>query len=138
MVKLTCDEASFRPVDSGSARWLDWDEDFALAQQAWPQDARLSRQEWEQARADGYCYCAIVEDGQVVSIAAEYRFSEEAWMVAAVKTAPPFRRRGYGKEVVSFVTAHILDAGRKATCETRDGNLAMIRTAESVGFRRCE
>jgi len=64
-----------------------------------------------------------------------WRYSEEAWEVAAVYTVPAFRRRGYGKAVVSFVTAHILDAGRLATCHTRVDNAAMIATAESVGFR---
>jgi hypothetical protein len=38
--------------------------------------------------------------------------------------------------VVSLVTAHILDVGRRATCTTAQDNLAMQRTAESVGFVR--
>ena len=55
-------------------------------------------------------------------------------MVAAVSTASAFQRRGYGKAVVSFITHGILDAGRVAFCQTREDNLPMIRTAESVGF----
>ena len=55
-------------------------------------------------------------------------------MVAAVSTALAFRQRGYGKAVVCFVTAHILEQGRKATLLTANMNVAMHKTAESVGF----
>ena len=44
------------------------------------------------------------------------------------------RRRGYGQAVVSFVTGHILAAGRLATCSTSSDNLAMQRMAEAFGF----
>lgn len=136
MITLTCDRSSFEPTDFSNVRWLDWDADFERAQRFWPPYAPLSRQIWDQARRDGYRYCAIIEGGEIAAIATEYRFSDEAWMVAAVRTGALFRRRGYGKSVVSFVAAHILAAGRLATCVTRDDNIAMIRTAESVGFRR--
>jgi hypothetical protein len=36
--------------------------------------------------------------------------------------------------VVAFVTAHILASGRLATCHIAPDNLAMIRTALSVGY----
>ena len=137
-MKLICDMGTFRPADTSKVRWLDWEADFTLAQQFWPPGVPLSKQDWQQARKDGYRYGAILEEGRIAAIAAERRFSEHAWMVAAVRTAPRLRRRGYGKSVVSFITAHILAAGRTATCGTRDDNVAMISTAESVGFKSSE
>jgi len=94
MITLTCDRTCLRAASVSDVRWLDWDEDFSLVQQFWPREFPLSRRVWDQARADGYRYCAIVEAGQIASIAAEYRFSDDAWMVAAVKTATASRRRG--------------------------------------------
>ena len=63
-----------------------------------------------------------------------WRYSETAWEAAAVRTQPDVCRRGYAKAAVSFVTAYILDSGRRATCTTGSDNLAMQRTARSVGF----
>ena len=85
---------------------------------------------------DGYEYAAIIAEGQIVSIAAVWRYSDDAWEAAAVSTNPESRRKRYAKTVVSFVSASILASGRKATCLTRSDNVAMQRTAESVGFYR--
>ncbi|MBN2391460.1 MAG: GNAT family N-acetyltransferase [Anaerolineae bacterium] len=134
-VELICTLSDFHPASASHVHWLDWEQDFALAQAFWPPDLPLTPEIWAEARDLGYHYCAIVEDGQIASIAAEYRCVDDAWMVAAVGTAPAFRRCGYAKAVVSFVTQGILDAGRVAFCQTREDNLPMIRTAESVGFR---
>jgi RimJ/RimL family protein N-acetyltransferase len=133
-VELTCTSTDFRPAATSCVRWLDWEQDFALAQAFWPPEFPLTPEIWAEARDLGYHYCAIVEDGQIASVAAEYRCADEAWMVAAVMTATVFQRRGYAKAVVSFVTQEILDAERTAFCLTRQDNLPMIRTAESVGF----
>jgi predicted GNAT family acetyltransferase len=116
-------------------RWLDWDQDYPLARAFWPPDFPLTQEVWEEARALGYRYYAIVEGDEIASIAAEWRYSDEAWDVAAIVTAPAYRRQGYAKSVVSFVTGQILEAGRVATCTTQHDNIAMIRTAESVGFQ---
>ena len=133
-VKLRCTREQFRPGTIDRVRWLDWDRDYPLARAFWPPDMPLAREVWDEARALGYHYCAIVEEDEIASIAAEWRYSDGAWEVAAVRTAPAYRRRGYARSVVSFVTAQILDAGRVATCTTGHENIAMIRTAESVGF----
>jgi predicted GNAT family acetyltransferase len=96
----------------------------------------LSREDWEQNRTEGFRYCAIVEQEAIAALAAVWTYSETHWEVAAVSTAPAFRKIGYGKAVVSFVTAHILAHGRKATLLTESTNVAMLKTAESVGFSR--
>ena len=97
----------------------------------------LAFADWRQAHQDGYRYCGIVEEGAIVAIAAAWRYSEEAWDAASVRTVEGHRRQGFGKAVVSFVAEHILSSGHLATCTTRPDNVAMIKTAESVGFKRC-
>ena len=131
---LICTPESFRPSDCSRVRWLDWENDYPLARAYWPQDPPLSREDWEQNRAEGFRYCAIVEHGAIAALAAVWTYSQTHWEVAAVSTAPASRQRGYGKALVCFVTAHILEQGRKATILTENTNIAMLKTAESLGF----
>ena len=131
---LICTLESFRPSDCSRVRWLDWENDYPLAQAYWPQDPPLSREDWEQNRAEGFRYCAIVEQEAIVALAAVWTYSQTHWEVAAVSTTPASRKIGYGKAVVCFVTAHILQQGHKATILTKNTNVAMLKTAESVGF----
>ena len=137
-VHYECTAATFRTAARYPARWLDWEDDFALAQVMWPETLPLTWEIWQEAREAGYRYCAAVEDGQVQAIAAVWRYSETAWEVAAVSTLPSARGRGYAAAVVSFATASILDAGRRATCTTAADNRAMQRTAERIGFQRIQ
>jgi GNAT superfamily N-acetyltransferase len=131
---LICTPASFRPTDCSHVRWLDWENDYPLARAYWPQDSPLSPEDWEQNRTEGFRYCAIIEQGAIAALAAVWTYSETHWEVAAVSTTPAARLRGYGKAVVCFVTAYILEHGRKATILTEKTNIAMLRTAQRVGF----
>lgn len=94
----------------------------------------MSQEDWEQNRADGFHYFAIVEQEAIAALAAVWMYSQTYWELAAVSTAPAFRKRGYGNAVVCFVTAYILEQGRKATILTESSNVAMLKTAQSVGF----
>ena len=137
MAHLLCTKETIIPVDGSGVRWLDPDADYGLAKTYWGelgQDLRQST--WRQAHEHGYRYAAIVQCERIISLAAVWRFSENAWDAAAVSTLEGYRRRGHAKRVVGFVAAHILDSGMAATCCTRDSNAAMIATAESVGYRR--
>ena len=78
----------------------------------------------------------MVEHRQLQAMAAVWRYSEDAWEVASVYTRPEVRGHGYAHAVVSFVTAAILSAGKRATCSAASGNPAMQRVAECVGFQR--
>jgi RimJ/RimL family protein N-acetyltransferase len=140
-VHYECTRATFRPSTAHRVRWLDWECDYDLASTIWPEESPLARETWQEAREMGYRYCGIAArcpagGERLLAIAAVWRYSEMAWEVAAVRTQPDARRRGYSKAVVSFVTAHILDKDRRATCTTGADNTAMQRTAESVGFCR--
>jgi predicted GNAT family acetyltransferase len=138
MVSLVCTKEDFLLVGNSSGiRWLDLEADEVLAAAYWRERGQdLSRATWEEAHASGFRYAALVQGGRIVSSAAAWRYSDAAWEVAAVGTLEAFRRRGYATRVVAFVTAHILDAGRVATCHTADENVAMRATARRVGFRR--
>ncbi len=133
---LVCDPKTFRPVDHSGVRWLDTERDYPLAAEFWPREIGLSLQDWQDARNQGYRYCAIVEGGRIVSLGAVWKYSRDRWEVAAIRTAPEFRGRGYAKRIVSFVTEHILASGRVPTCTVSAENVAMIRVVESVGFRK--
>ena len=78
---------------------------------------------------------AIIEEGRMISRAAIWQRSEDAWEVAAVSTVPEYRRKGYGEAVVRYCLAKILEAGKAATLTTRDSNTAMIKTAFKAGFK---
>jgi RimJ/RimL family protein N-acetyltransferase len=134
-VRYVCTRETFRPAEHAQVRWLTWDDDFSLVQGYWKAGGHtLTRDQWLEARSLGYTYCAIVQDECIISLAAVWRYSEAAWEAAAVSTRQEYRRQGMAKAVISFVTEHILDEGRVATCTTGEGNLAMRRTAEAVGF----
>jgi GNAT superfamily N-acetyltransferase len=142
-VRYECIPATFQPDASYPVRWLDWERDYALARTIWPAECPLSQATWQEARELGYRYCGVVDRGAVgrprlLAIAAVWRYAEQAWEAAAVRTQPGVRGRGLGKAVVSFATAHILESGRRATCTTCSDNLAMQRTAESVGYFRSD
>ena len=138
-VRYECTPATFQPNTDHNVRWLDWKRDDVLARTIWPDERPLSRETWLEARELGYRYCGVVVQGiagkqRLLAIAAVCCYSETAWEAAAVRTQADARRHGYAKAVVSFVTAHILDHGRRATCTTGRDNVAMQKTAESVGF----
>jgi predicted GNAT family acetyltransferase len=136
MIHFSCRPKNFIPTAGGGVRWLDQDADFVLAQAYWRELGQtLTRKTWETAHQFGYTYAGLLAGSRIVSCAAVWRYSPQCWEVAAVSTLPDFRRQGYAKRVVSFITEYILSSGKLATCGTDDDNLAMIATALSVGFQ---
>jgi predicted GNAT family acetyltransferase len=136
MIHLICAPADFRPPEVGAVRWLERDADYTLARDLWATRGQgLSEADWCEAHDLGYTYAAIVEDGKIIACTAVWRYSEQSWEVAAVMTREGYRRHGYAKQVVAFVTAYILQQGHRPTCTTQDDNVAMLATARSVGFQ---
>jgi predicted GNAT family acetyltransferase len=136
MISFVCSVQDLIPVDATGIRWLKQAADYVLARAYWRGHGQdLSRATWLEAHASGYRYAALVQGGKILSCAAAWRYSDEAWEVAAVGTLDEFRRQGYATRVVAFVTAYILAAGRVATCHTGEDNAAMQATARRVGFR---
>jgi GNAT superfamily N-acetyltransferase len=124
-------------VDTSIVRWLIVPDDFNLFQLLWNKyGPNLTLDEWKSYYANGYSYCSIIINGEIIANAAAWKYSDTAWETAAVSVLPEFRKRGYGKAIVAFVTEYILKSGRIATCTTSEGNIAMQETALSVGFCR--
>jgi predicted GNAT family acetyltransferase len=117
-------------------RWLDPDEDYELSRQYWAAfGQKLSQFTWKTANNYGYQYAGFIIENVIISIAAAWKFSDKVWEVAAVSTLEAYRRLGYSKQVVMFVTKYIIDSGRLASCSTNDNNLPMTATALSIGFQ---
>jgi predicted GNAT family acetyltransferase len=136
LVYFACTRGDFIAAAYDQVRWLDLDNDYPLARDYWGAHGQLlSADQWKKAHAFGYQYAAVIAAERIISTAGLWRFSEDCWEVAAVSTLQDFRRRGYACQTVAFVTHHILEAGKLATCATGEGNAAMIATAKSVGFQ---
>lgn len=82
---------------------------------------------------------AYVLDERPVAFAATHPVGSFAGRVGNVMvgTVEAFRRRGYGKAVVSATTGALLDQGRVALYGTAEDNVASIRTACAVGYEVC-
>ena len=136
MIFLTCSRTDFAHIAGPDARWLQPDSDYELAKAYWEHWKQpLSHATWAKAHEFGYRHAARTAERRTASTAGVWRFSEEAWEVVAVSTLEDFRRKGFAQQLVAFVTAQILGAGRLATCSTRDDNGAMVATAKSVGYQ---
>jgi GNAT superfamily N-acetyltransferase len=133
-VYYTCTLDTFRGMSTKPVRWLDYESDYALVRDYWSAYSFLSPETWSEARAASYTYAAIIEDDAIVALAAAWRYSEEAWELAAVLVEQEHRQLGYGRTVCSFVTDFILKAGKRATCTTAIDNIPMRKTAECIGY----
>lgn len=72
------------------------------------------------------------EDGRVISRAWSVRSNIRSCEIA-VETHGDFRRRGYGKQVVSAWVKSVLDSGKVPIYSHRKGNLESAALARSVG-----
>jgi GNAT superfamily N-acetyltransferase len=138
-VYFTCSQADLLAIDTHGVRWLDQDHDYELARNYWAafnQNLRMST--WHKAHEYCYEYAANLENNWITATAAVWRFSETTWDVAAVSTLPDYRRQGRSRATIAFVTAHILEAGRVASCCTNANNQAAVAAILSVGFHPIE
>jgi RimJ/RimL family protein N-acetyltransferase len=133
LVEYICAMATFKPDVRHPVRWLDVEQDYDLVRAFWL--GELTRDEWRSFKDMGYTYAAAIEDDAIVSCGAAWAYSDEAWEAAAVATRSDAKGKGYATSVVSFITQHILNSGRLATCSTRLTNIPMQRVAQNVGFR---
>ena len=110
------------------------DEDFALLlayyQPSWPE---VSREDLLHAQPP-WEYFAIIEDGKIISFAGAMHMTAENWEIAGVHTLPGQRGRGLAKGVCSAVARHILEAGKRATCDTKWDNTAMRSVMDAIGM----
>jgi RimJ/RimL family protein N-acetyltransferase len=145
-VGFVCTAESFVPARGPriqavrAVRWLG-PADYPLVLEAWRlRGGSPTRDEWDTTwPAEGYRFAGIVSEGRLVSVAAALTWkppSPTSWELAGVWTREDARNRGLATAVCSFVTDHILENGRTATCHTTRSRPAMIRVAERLGFQR--
>ena len=94
----------------------------------------LDEAKWQRAYSEGTIYCGLFVGGKMVSRACVEKYSMNAWEVADVRTAGPYRGNGYARRVCSFVLNAIIAQGRTATIRTEADNEAMKRVIEKLGF----
>jgi RimJ/RimL family protein N-acetyltransferase len=132
-LEFTCTHATFRPDLRHPVRWIGVEADYARVRAYWPDE--LPREEWYSFADMGYTYAAVLEQDVIVAMGAVWHWSEVAWEAAAISTAESHRQRGYAAAIMTFLTQHILDSGRLATCGTAVNNIAMQRTMLHVGYQ---
>lgn len=134
-LSYVCHVQAFRPAQTRDARWLDIEADFAILQHFHESRGPFSWSDAVKWKESGFTDAGIIEAGVLVSRAALWTYSENAWELAGVFTVPTARGAGYSRSVCTFVTSAILKAGRVATCHAHPGNVAMRRLAESLGYK---
>lgn len=126
------DEASFSPVDAGARLLVGADEPaFGRLRERVPED------EWARASPvfrPGQTAGAFV-DGDVVAVGT---LTHLPFPDVGVVVDPEYRGRGYGRAVVSKITATAFDVDRDAVVRYRtlDALPASVGLAESLGYER--
>lgn len=129
-IRYVMRQQDFRPVNFERVRWLN-EKDYPCMRELYG----MSMDEWNNARQDGYTYCAVLEEGKIITIAACWKYSEDKWEVAVVATRNGYENRGLAKQAVSFVADYILSRRKTPTLTTRTDNGRMRKAAEATGFR---
>ena len=126
-----CDGGDFRPVETRGTRLLTREDDPALLRL---RDA-VGEEAWEHSSIDvehsPNFGCFV--DGQLASagtlVAAGARLRN-----VGILTHPVYRRQGYGRAVVSFMTAHALAEGGIGHYQTLMANTGSTAIALSLGY----
>ena len=82
-------------------------------------------------------YCLLYNNGVPVARGAVEPYSEDAWEAADIRTAREYRRRGFAKEILRFLSREILAHKKIATCRTEEDNLPMQKVLQFVGYSLC-
>ena len=94
----------------------------------------LDQSEWDEIYNEGTQCCVLFVDSVPAARACVEKYSADAWEVADVRVARPFRNRGLAFNVCSGVLQYILDHGKIATIRTEEDNTPMQRVIEKLGF----
>ncbi len=94
----------------------------------------LTQTDWDEVYEEGTVYCCYFADGIPVSRACVEKYSIDKWEVSDVRTAPPYRGKGYAYHLCRFVTDYILSSGRIPTIRTEKDNFAMQKVIHRLGF----
>lgn len=95
----------------------------------------MSEKDWLDMLEAGTDVFLLFDNGKPVARCCIERIDDNTLEAADVRTAKKYRRNGYSKQLVSYVTKLILSEGKKATCRTTADNTPMLKVIDSVGFR---
>src|SRR5690554_249994 len=123
-------------IDCLDVKWLKIPDDFIIFKEhLLSQKKVLTIDEWCEWKSIGIDYCGLIINQKMVARSCVERYSENKWETADVRVLPSERGKGYGKQVVYFVTKYILDKGKIATCRTNINNKPMQKLILSLGFK---
>jgi GNAT superfamily N-acetyltransferase len=128
-----CDASDFRPVDSPGARLLAPDDDPALRALA----VACGDEAWEYSGItfDWPPNFGYVVAGELVA-AGMLRTLSEGLRHVGIATHPHQRRRGYGRALVSYMTAYALAEGGIGHYQTLMSNTPSKAIALSLGYQQ--
>jgi len=127
------DASDFRPAPTKGARLLTGQDLPALARLA----SACGPVAWEHSGIDPArppvfgCF-----DGEVLAAAGMLERWGDRLLQVGIVTHPGYRGRGYGKAVVSAMTAHGLATGGVLQYRTLQANLPSVGIAQRLGFQR--
>lgn len=124
------DTTTFAPVESEGVRILDADDADAFAFLYSGIDPRMH---WYVEPDHPVVFGRFVDD-RLVSAASHFLFEDFNLAAAGVLTHEEFRRRGYGKQVVSDALRWALDRSMVVEWVTNQTNPASIALAQRLGF----
>jgi GNAT superfamily N-acetyltransferase len=127
------DGSDFRPAPTMGTRLLT-DQDLAALERL---AAACGPVAWEHSGIDPArppvfgCF-----DGEVLAAAGMLEQWGDRLLQVGIVTRPDYRGRGYGRAVVSAMTAHGLETGRVVQYRTLQANLPSVGIAQALGFQR--
>lgn len=117
--------------NSSKVNWIDVDKDFELIREYYKlfNAKEIDKEEFNDGQ---WKFCAIIDEGNIISFAGALYMTNENWEIGAVSTHPQHRNKGYAKIVCSFVAKYILENDKIATCNTYINNHAMIKVMHLI------
>lgn len=136
-IHFRCTARDFVPQEACRLREVTADE-WRRSRKVWgiysewgPQDGDI-----EKLERKGFSLFVFFEQEKAMACAVRLNRTDDEDEIDSVWVAPDRRGAGVGRRTVGSVTQAILKDGKVALYRTRPDNVASIRVAESVGFRR--
>jgi len=86
----------------------------------------------------GVRYCLLYHDGLAVARGAVEPLDNNVWEAADIRTAKAYRNRGFATEILRFLSQHIIEHGKIASCRTEEDNEAMRAIIEAIGYQQID
>lgn len=91
---------------------------------------------WNEMFKEGTMYFLLYVKDSPIGRGGVEKYSDNAWEAADIRVAKDYRNRGYGKEILYFLSEYILKHVKTATCRTEEDNFPMKRVIASMGYTK--